>query len=42
MQYMILIYGDESSVWNSTPESLGEMFELHRKFAVSVAETGDR
>ena len=39
-QYMILIYGDESSVWNSSPESRAEMFERHGRFATDVVEQG--
>jgi hypothetical protein len=39
-QYLILIYEDEASYANATPELLGEVTEAHNQFAAGVEQHG--
>ena len=39
-QYMILIYEDEASYANATPEILGEVMQAHNEFAAQVEQHG--
>jgi hypothetical protein len=39
-RYMILIYEDEASYANATPEVLGEVMQAHNDFAAQVEQRG--